>query len=152
MDCAKEKMWKDTTYQACLALLVPAWIQKIQTCLRSYYLLIVVVNRMIFIDSLWSSVVGYLSLEFARVQRTYVTFLLLWISFPVSPHTDSGMAKSFHSFHVKMILNAFRIGTGEVSQQAYGIIISNVLRCFIATRTDTTKEFLVCLNRLRSKI
>ena len=60
------------------------------------------------------------------------------------------MAKSFHSFHVKMILNAFRIGTGEVSQQAYGIIISNVLRCSIAT--DTIKEFLVCLNRLRSKI
>ena len=29
------------------------------------------------LDSLWSSVVVYLSLEFARVQRTYVTFWLL---------------------------------------------------------------------------
>ena len=34
------------------------------------------------IDSLWSSVVGYLSLEFARVQRTYVPFFALVDFFP----------------------------------------------------------------------
>ena len=37
---------------------------------------------LLVLDSLWSSVVGYLSLEFARVQRTYVTFFALVDSFP----------------------------------------------------------------------
>ena len=34
------------------------------------------------LDSFWSSVVGSLSLEFARVQRTYVPFFVLVDFFP----------------------------------------------------------------------